>query len=283
MCRRSQVYSGGSVLKPCDGLPMTLQQAFSDWAIEWLDGCDSTSDRLIEAARAGAPVGRVVATTDQRGGRGRRGATWLNPPGAGLALSVLWRSNRPVGELGVLPLAVGVALTEALESIGAQGLALKWPNDLMHDGAKLAGILVEGVGGAGRGEGHAVVIGIGINLVGSDALAQRLGRAVTDLTRAGVRCASGQLPQRVLDAVLASLGRWLSEFECGATASVISAWSARDLLAGHPVRVMDGQRAIVGMACGLASSGALCVRTDAGVCQVHAGEVTLGALAGAAP
>jgi BirA family biotin operon repressor/biotin-[acetyl-CoA-carboxylase] ligase len=257
---------------------MPLQQVFTAWSVDWLDHCGSTSDCLTEAVRHGARPGLVIATTDQRGGRGRRGACWLSPPGAGLALSVFWRSAHPVALMATLSLVVGVALVDAAESLGVRDLTLKWPNDLLHGGAKLAGVLVETVSGVDRTPGVPVVIGIGINLSHADILASALGRPVTDLIRAGVMVPEGDLAPVVLSAVLAALGRRLVAFERGEVAPMLEVWAAHDALAGREIRVLEGDRVVVGVACGLAADGALRVRTGTTVRELHSGEVSLGAI-----
>ena len=109
--------------------------------------CDSTSSELMRRAERGAPAGSVIVADEQSAGRGRRGRQWLSAPAASLTFSLLWRFSGPATMLSGLSLAVGVGLTRGLESLGAQSVCLKWPNDVLvlrgHDYAKLAGILVD--------------------------------------------------------------------------------------------------------------------------------------------
>jgi biotin-[acetyl-CoA-carboxylase] ligase BirA-like protein len=127
--------------------------------IDVLDSCDSTNAVLLARAEAGAPSGTVVIANEQTAGRGRRGRSWFASRGDSLTFSLLWRFAPGTAPAG-LSLAVGLAVAQALEKVGAGGTALKWPNDILKDGRKLGGILVELLPGAP----HAAVIGIGINL-----------------------------------------------------------------------------------------------------------------------
>lgn len=149
-------------------------------AVEWPASIVSTSDRLKALARGGAPEWVVVAADEQKGGRGREGRTWVSPPG-GLYLSVLLRPRFP--GVGLLPLAAGVAVAEAAEELGVR-TELKWPNDVLASGRKLAGILSEAASGGGGVEW--VVLGIGVNVALDPAvLPPELRDAVTSLAAEG--------------------------------------------------------------------------------------------------
>src|SRR5918992_2048255 len=129
-----------------------------------VERCGSTND-LVFKERLEKPV--LIAAEEQTAGRGRRGRRWHSAPGAGVTFSLGRRIRRPVRELAALSLVAGVAATRALRTLGVRKAALKWPNDLVVDGAKLGGILVET-----RSQGAAVyaVIGIGINCRRIDGL-----------------------------------------------------------------------------------------------------------------
>jgi BirA family transcriptional regulator, biotin operon repressor / biotin---[acetyl-CoA-carboxylase] ligase len=121
----------------------------------------STNADVAEAARAGAAEGLVVVAEQQTAGRGRFGRRWESPPRAGLAFSVLLRpAEVPAGRYGWLPLLAGVALVETVRRQAEVDAAVKWPNDLLIEGRKCAGILAEAVPGADR----AVVLGVGLNV-----------------------------------------------------------------------------------------------------------------------
>ena len=128
----------------------------------------------------------MLVTDRQTAGRGSRGRTWLASPEASLTFSLLWRFDGGLERMSGLSLAVGLAVVEALEACGASGVKLKWPNDILHDGGKLGGILVElhnEVRSDNYGEANAAmaVIGIGLNLFGP-GFAYMLMRALWDTT-----------------------------------------------------------------------------------------------------
>ena len=133
--------------------------AFPGFSFRWVSRTPSTQDLVRAAARAGAAAGHLVAAGEQTAGRGRQGRRWEAPPGGALLASILLRPR--AGAEGV-PLAAGLAVTDALARLGVEA-RLKWPNDVLAGGGKLAGILAE-VEPAAPGPGVAVVLGIGVNL-----------------------------------------------------------------------------------------------------------------------
>jgi BirA family transcriptional regulator, biotin operon repressor / biotin---[acetyl-CoA-carboxylase] ligase len=209
---------------------------------------DSTNERAKELAAAGALHGTLVTADEQTAGHGRQGRAWVAAPGSAVLMSVVLR------ELDErLPLTAAVAITDALPVEAA----IKWPNDVWIDGRKVAGILVEG-----RPQEGWAVLGIGLN-VGTDSFPDELAEAATSLRLAGVETT----PARVLADVLASLSRWLG----APPARVLDAWRSLDALKGERVRWADGE----GVADGIDDSGALRVRTEAGLVTLDAGEVHL--------
>jgi BirA family biotin operon repressor/biotin-[acetyl-CoA-carboxylase] ligase len=141
----------------------------------------STSTALLEAAAHGAPTGRVIVAELQTAGRGRLGRPWLSGIGASLTFSLLWRFERGAGWLGGLSLAVGIAVARVLRREGARDVGLKWPNDVLWHGCKLAGILIE-LHGEAMGP-SAAVIGIGLNI----RLPEHLRDGAARRTRGGAR------------------------------------------------------------------------------------------------
>jgi BirA family biotin operon repressor/biotin-[acetyl-CoA-carboxylase] ligase len=186
--------------------------------VEWHAILVSTSDRLKALARGGAPEWTTVVADEQTGGRGREGRTWLSPPG-GLYLSILLRPR--FEGVGLVPLAAGVAVTEA---VAEQGVAaeLKWPNDVLVSGRKLGGILAEATSGP-RGV-EWVALGIGLNLsLPPQAVPPELRDLVTSLA------AEGAAPLATEDsaaAVLAHLTVWYDALRSQPSA-VVGAWRAR--------------------------------------------------------
>ena len=124
--------------------------------LEVVDEIASTSTRLLEMAAAGAPSGSCLAAEWQSAGRGRRGRSWVASVGGSLVFSLLWRFDRGAGHLGGLSLAVGVSVARALAACGVDRVQVKWPNDVVVDLRKIAGILVET---SGEMQGPSVEIG----------------------------------------------------------------------------------------------------------------------------
>jgi BirA family transcriptional regulator, biotin operon repressor / biotin---[acetyl-CoA-carboxylase] ligase len=154
-----------------------LQQWLGDTApfnVEILDEVESTNTLLQQRAQAGAPHASVLAAEWQRTGRGRLNRPWHAAVGGALTFSVLWRFSQGAAALAGLSLAVGLALVRALETFGASGVGLKWPNDVLWRGRKIAGILIE-MQGEALGP-SAVVVGAGINVRLSPALNTRMSK-----------------------------------------------------------------------------------------------------------
>ncbi|WP_447730953.1 bifunctional biotin--[acetyl-CoA-carboxylase] ligase/biotin operon repressor BirA [Pseudoxanthomonas suwonensis] len=231
------------------------------WAV------DSTNSELLR--RPPAPGVEVLLAERQNAGRGRLGRRWVSPLGGQVCVSVRRGFNGGLARLGGLSLVAGVAVAEALRASGYAAVGLKWPNDLVADGRKLAGLLVEG-GGEHGGPVHAV-IGIGINVdLGGEA--GDIDQPWIDLARLG-----GSVPSRnaIAIAVLDALLPALELFDREGLAPFEPRFAALDVLAGQPVRVLDGRGDFEGRALGLAPDGALRVATDAGERRVHAGEVSV--------
>jgi BirA family biotin operon repressor/biotin-[acetyl-CoA-carboxylase] ligase len=212
---------------------------------------DSTSDRARELALAGAPHGTLVTASEQRAGRGRQGRSWTAPAGRALLLSIVLR-DWPA----VLPLAAAVAVADVA---GAQA-TIKWPNDVLLDGGKVAGILVEG-----RPQEGWAVLGIGVNVAvrEADLPAELRGRAAT----LGL---DPRAIEPVLAALLGTLGTRLAEDP----AALLEAFRARDALLGRDVRWQHG----AGVAAGVDAAGRLLVDLPGGTrTALDAGEVHLAA------
>lgn len=238
--------------------------------LEYSDESPSTNAVLVERARQGAPTGTALLCELQTAGRGRRGARWHSGLGDALTFSLLWRFDASPAALGGLSLAVGVACARALERLGVRGMALKWPNDLVRDGAKLGGILIE-LGGEAHGACTAV-IGIGVNVRLHERVRAAVDQPVTDLA------AGGAVPKRdeLAAALLAATAEAARTFERRGFAAFRDEWQQRHALQGRPVRVLIAERkAVEGVAAGVADDGALLVQTPRGVERFHAGEVQL--------
>lgn len=239
--------------------------------LDLVETVDSTNTYLLGRRLADSNQGIACLAERQTAGRGRRGRSWVSPFGANIYLSVLWRFDSPPMDLAGLSLAAGVAVAQALARVGVGGVSLKWPNDLLWDGRKLAGILVE-LAGESDGPTHAV-IGVGLNLRMPDGAGRDVGQPWADLREVlgGAPPTRNLLAARLIDALVAMCLR----FRDAGLAPFLDDWRALDCLAGQPVRVVLGDRAVDGVGLGIAPSGALRVRTVDGERELHAGEASL--------
>src|SRR5437016_3859947 len=227
--------------------------------------CESTNTVLFREKPSNSPV--LLAAEEQSAGRGRRGRRWHGAPGRDITFSLARRIVRPARELAALSLVAGVAAAKALRALGASQAALKWPNDLVADGAKLGGILVET-----RSQGRAThaVIGIGLNCRHDAGLELRLRRRVGALDQ----FIEAMDRNEIIARIARSLVDALDEFETKGLDSARRDWEAMDAHAGQRLRVRlaDG-RVISGVASGLADDGGLRLRTRDGLRAVRNGHV----------
>jgi len=223
--------------------------------------CASTNSELMMAA-IGGPV--LLATEEQSAGRGRRGRRWHSRPGD-LTFSLARRIGRPAGELTALPLVAGAAAAGALRELGVKA-ALKWPNDLMVEGMKLGGILVETRQDAGATR---AVFGIGINCSGAAGLEARVGRRVASLDQF-IAPSRNAVIRHVARSLMAALDR----FEAQGFDAVRQEWEAMHAHAGQRLRVRlaDG-RSVSGIADGLGEDGSLRLLTRHGALALQSGRV----------
>jgi BirA family biotin operon repressor/biotin-[acetyl-CoA-carboxylase] ligase len=223
-----------------------------------VERCTSTNDLALKHV---PPV--LVAAEEQTAGRGRRGRRWHSAPGAGATFSLGRRIHRPARELPALSLVAGVAVARALHALGVGGARLKWPNDLVVDGAKLGGILVES-----RNTNHAV-IGIGINCRRSAGLETKVRRRVAFLDQFAAVSRN-----RVIEQVARALMAALDEFEQRGLDALRAEWEAMDAHAGQRLRVrLANGQVLSGMASGLAHDGSLQLMTRKGLKAVASGRV----------
>ena len=248
-----------------------LGTAHNDLRIEILDHASSSNVLLLQRAAQGEPGGTVLAVEWQDAGRGRLGKTWHSGLGDALTFSLLWRFGSGLAALSGLSLAVGIAVMRALDELGVHGAGLKWPNDVLLNEGKLAGILLEAQGDM-LGP-SAVVIGIGLNLSLPEAMRERIDQAVSDLAVLDM-----PLPERnqILAVILKHLAFMLHEFALRGFASMREEWESRHVFQNRPVKLLlpDGSR-ISGMVLGVTDEGALRLATAQGEQIFNAGEVSL--------
>lgn len=216
-----------------EAIARQLAAAGSCIALRVVDEVDSTSTRVMELAAAGAPSGTCVAAEWQSAGRGRRGRAWISGLGASLTFSLLWRFERGAGQLAGLSLAIGTAIARAIAGAGVARVQVKWPNDVVADLRKLAGILVE-TSGEMQGPSLAVV-GVGVNFRLGERHLERIDQPVIDIAR----CAQ-PVPSRsdLLATLLVHLEHGLNAFEREGFAGVREAWRSLHAYQGRPVRII---------------------------------------------
>ena len=227
-----------------------------------LERCTSTNDLLL----AGGKADVLLAAEQQTAGRGRRGRRWHAAPGSAVTFSLAKLVHRPPRELPGLALVAGVGAAHALRSLGAARTALKWPNDLVIDGAKLGGILVET---RRHGAATLAVIGIGINCRRDEALERRLRRPIAWLEQ-HVEVDRN----RIIGIVAANVLEALAAFEAHGLEPLRAQWERMDAHAGERLRLRlaDG-RVVTGVARGLDDDGALRLQTARGLRAVRSARV----------
>ena len=252
--------------------PATLPPGY---ALIALDEAGSTNDEARERAAGGAPDGTVVWARVQRAGRGRRGRSWVSPPG-NLYFSVILRPACEARNVAQLSFVAALAVLDLVDESLPGRARCKWPNDVLVDGSKVAGILLESALGPG-GRVDWVVLGIGVNLASHPGIEGSIPS--TSLSAAG---GPTLVPEEALRSVLAALARRRREWETQDFAAVRSAWLARAYGLGGPVRVANGERRLAGIFEGLDEGGALVLAQPGGErLSIAAGDVRFGDAEGA--
>jgi BirA family transcriptional regulator, biotin operon repressor / biotin---[acetyl-CoA-carboxylase] ligase len=260
----------------------SLRAAAEAASLAWPGSCEvvfeigSTNDYLNDAGAPAPGAPRVVFAELQTAGRGRRGRTWLAPFGSGLTFSIGWTFADMPADLSALSLAMGVCVVRSLRELGAGGVALKWPNDIVHEHRKLGGLLLQMRSEAG---GPAcVVVGLGLNIWMPESARAALdvpaATPVTDLARAS----GGRSPGRTAVAarVAARMLEGLDRFARDGFAPFAGDWAEFDSLRDAPVTVLRHDGRLEGIARGADREGALLVEVAGGTLErLHAGDVSL--------
>ena len=241
--------------------------------------CGSTNDEAARLARAGARHGTIVIAERQDHGRGREGRTWQSPAG-GLYLSAVMRPRLPLVDVPPMTLAIGIGVCDAVRAFvpvartGTDGSmtrgrapgVLKWPNDVLVQGRKLAGVLVESQTQGNRLE--AVIVGIGINL-GGELPAPIAHTAITLAEAAGTTIDR----EAFIGELLAQVESWVDRYLAMGLAAIIPAWHDR-MAHGLAARATVDGAPLVGLVDGLDADGSLLLRDDSGrVHRVRSGDV----------
>ena len=243
---------------------MSTQEATpAGWRLARLDAIDSTNEEARRRALAGDPGRLWIAAGQQHAGRGRRGRTWVSPSG-NLYASALLIDPCPQAKAAQLGFVAGVALARAASDVGAPGARLKWPNDLIDDGAKCAGLLVEGFALPARR--FACVVGVGVNLESAPA---GIGYPTTVL-RSPVVIEAGALLERLILRFDEALGAWRAGEGFDA---IRSTWLDHAAGVGHRVRVENGGGRREGTFVGLDADGRLLFRGETGIEAIETADL----------
>jgi BirA family transcriptional regulator, biotin operon repressor / biotin---[acetyl-CoA-carboxylase] ligase len=234
------------------------------------DTIGSTNDEAKRLARSGAAEGLVVCARQQTAGRGRRGRAWFSPPG-NLFASILLRPSCDAATAAQLGFVAALALADALAGL-APGIAVrcKWPNDVLANGGKVAGILIETETTAGE-QPEFVVLGIGVNLV--SAPADTPYRATSLMGEGGPEVASSAM----LAALIRCLAEWLARWRATGFAPVREAWLARAAGLGEPIVVRLARATLDGRFVDIDAGGALVLGTPDGDRRITAGDIFMAA------
>ncbi|MHB8745450.1 MAG: bifunctional biotin--[acetyl-CoA-carboxylase] ligase/biotin operon repressor BirA [Gammaproteobacteria bacterium] len=232
---------------------------------------DSTSTHLLRMSDNELASGVACLAESQHTGRGRHGRHWISPFGANIYLSVLWRFAVGPAALSGLSLAMGVAVLQSLQALGVSVCGLKWPNDILCEGRKLAGILLD-IKGEASGP-SSTVVGIGVNVRMPEVVAAEIDQPWTDLNHiAAPACPSrNQIAAQLLGQVVIAL----DEFDRAGFTPFQARWMRWDCLAGRQVNLQLPHQTVRGRACGIDERGALLLEVQGEVRAFTGGEVSL--------
>lgn len=258
-------------------------------AAGWLQQLDvhtalgSTNGYLMDKAQQGSIDGWICLAEVQTQGRGRRGRRWMSPFAQNLAMSLGITVGASPATLGGLSLAVGLAAVDCLGSLGVQDVQLKWPNDLLLEGGKLGGILLELVSRKVSGKvsgtvantdsatGAQVVVGIGLNLELPEAVRQEVDQVVADLSSHGYLLSRNVLAGRLASSIV----DYVRQFERTGFAPMREVFDMHHRYHGRCCRIVSVTDEVVGVVTGVSDTGALILETAAGPRSFVSGEVSL--------
>lgn len=243
--------------------------------IVFLPETDSSNDDAARLAGEGAAAGSLVIAGEQRRGRGRLGKKWSAAPGAGLTFSYIARPAVKVSEVPRLTLVAGLAVAKAIEEQSCLVTTIKWPNDILIKGRKVAGILCEFHGSGPRAEDSSVIVGIGINISTTKAdFPPELRQKATSLTLAGAPDVS---PAELLSGIIRHLENELQRVATMGFSAILADWRQKDATRSKRMLWVDtGGRTVEGVSLGPDEEGVLQIVLDSGrVVRVLSGDLSL--------
>ncbi len=224
------------------------------------DTIGSTNDEARRLAQEGAPHGTVVHADEQTSGRGRMAHTWFSPPG-NLYLSILLRTGQPAARVAELSFVAALSVADTVEALLPRQTRamLKWPNDVLINGAKIAGILLEQLD-------DATVLGIGVNVL--EAPSNAAYKTTTIVANGGIASVDG-----ARDILLDRLGRHLLTWRTDGFEPIRTQWLGRSYPVGAAIRATSAGQPVAGHFAGLDVDGALLLDTPDGRLRIVAGDV----------
>jgi BirA family biotin operon repressor/biotin-[acetyl-CoA-carboxylase] ligase len=239
-----------------EALPMTFE-------VRHYDSIGSTNDEAIRLARDGAPHGTVVHADQQTSGRGRLSRRWMSPPG-NLYISIVLRPEVPQSRTVEISFVAALAVADAVDALLPRQVraTLKWPNDVLVRGAKVAGILLEQVD-------DALILGVGLNVLQApDSVSYQVSTIVG--------CGGLATVDGAREKLLAAMANWLGIWQREGFAPIRTAWLARAHPIGNMLRVRLADRIVAGAFAGVDDDGALLLDTTEGRARIMAGDVQMG-------
>lgn len=267
-----------------EGIKNCLATSFIGTDIYLFDAIDSTNDHAHKLAKEGAKEGTVVLSESQSKGKGRLGRTWFSPSGTNIYLSVILRPQMPTSQITLLTFAAAIAVAKAIRDVTGLDADIKWPNDILIKGKKVAGILSEmktdknpplppftkgGVGGLSV-KFSIIGIGINVNLDKKDIPLELIDKA----TSIKIESNSAIDRKNLICRVLENLEKWYNLFERNEANDIIKEWKSLAITIGRDVKVQSGNSFVEGRAVDIDENGALLIKDRNGVIQkVLSGDV----------
>lgn len=252
-------------------LESLLTKATLGWlfSVSFFEEIDSTNSEAHRRVTRGEVKNSLIVAGSQSAGRGRRGRKWQSPAGSGVYMTLIWKFSGNAELLQGLSLAVGLAVTKALTNLGVSDLGLKWPNDVLFDQKKLAGILIELVPVE---DGQIVIIGIGLNVALPPEVMQQLERPVVDtstLTNNELTDCHG-----ICAEVTNQLRVYLERYRELGFAAFQQQWNAQDAFAGTEVSVIQGNKTVLGIGRGVDEAGRFLLELNGEQIAFNGGELS---------
>jgi BirA family biotin operon repressor/biotin-[acetyl-CoA-carboxylase] ligase len=261
-------------LLDADRIRAEMSEQARSWVqqINVLAVAGSTNSLLLDQSRTTSIDGVVTTSELQIAGRGRRGRPWLSPFGQNLAISLGAHLPIPPAEMGGFSLCIGLAVMDALEGSGAQSVSLKWPNDVLLEGKKIAGILVEL---SSHDSGTQVVVGVGVNVRMPAATSGHIEQPVADLSGVNPPVSRNLLTARLISTVL----DYVRGFSAAGFEPLRAAFDAHHAFQDEPCRLLLAGEEVSGIVRGVTGNGELLLESAGGISAYSSGEVSLRARA----